>query len=165
MKFQEVDFLIQRTMDSITVRGAVLDDLELLRSFEQGVIQAERPFDVTLDADPISYYDIGAMIEDDDAHVVVAEIGGKVIASGYALIKPAKPYLVHERYSYLGFMYTVPEYRGRGVNTKILEGLKEWSYAKGLKEIRLTVYNGNGSAIRAYEKAGFKRHIIEMRLE
>ena len=152
-------------MDSIIIRAAVLDDLEVLRNFEQGVIKAERPLDMTLGPDPISYYDLKALLLNDDAHLVVAELGGKVIASGYAMIKTAKPYLVHDRYSYLGFMYTVPEYRGRGVNTMILESLREWSYARGLKEIRLDVYSGNESAIRAYEKVGFKKHILEMRLE
>ncbi len=34
----------------------------VLRRFEQGVIQAERPFDITLADDPIQYYDIEAMI-------------------------------------------------------------------------------------------------------
>ncbi|MGB5500466.1 MAG: GNAT family N-acetyltransferase, partial [Maribacter sp.] len=32
-------------------------------------------------------------------------------------------------------------------------------------EIRLTVYDENHAAIRAYEKVGFKKHIIEMRLQ
>ncbi|PIF01663.1 MAG: hypothetical protein CR994_00335 [Maribacter sp.] len=53
---------------------------------------------------------------------------------------------------------------GIGVNTMILEDLKEWSYAKGLEEIRSDVYCDNQSAIRAYEKAGFKRHMVGMRL-
>ena len=152
-------------MDVIEIREANHGDLELLRSFEQGVIKAERSFDPTLDVDPISYYDLGAMLQDNDAHIAVAEIQGKVIASGYALIKPAKPYLAHQYYSYLGFMYTLPEYRGKGVNGKILEYLKEWSFSRGLKEIRLTVYDDNQNAIRAYEKVGFKKHIIEMRIE
>ena len=62
-------------------------------------------------------------------------------------------------------MFTLPEYRGRGVNTKIIEKLKQWSFSKGLKEIRLTVYEDNHNAIKAYEKVGFKKHIIEMRLQ
>lgn len=152
-------------MDNVRVRIATLDDLDILLNFEQGVISAERPFDITLREDPITYYDLRAMILNDDASVVVAEIHGKIIGSGYALIKPARHYLDHEYYSYLGFMYTLPEFRGKGVNAKILENLKQWSISKGLKEIRLTVYDQNHSAIKAYEKAGFKKHIIEMRLE
>ena len=133
--------------------------------FEQGVIKAERPFDVTLGADPITYYSLEELIVSDDTSLVVAEIKGRIIGSGYALIKPARHYLNHEFYSYLGFMFTLPDYRGKGVNTKIIERLKQWSDSKGLKEIRLTVYDENHNAISAYEKVGFKKHIIEMRLE
>lgn len=151
-------------MDTIHIRSATQNDLKVLRTFEQGVIKAERPYDVTLDADPITYYNLGELIQNDNALVVVAETNGTVIASGFALVKPAKHYLDHDHFAYLGFMYTRPEYRGKGVNARIVERLKQWSFAKGLKEIRLTVYNDNQSAIKAYEKVGFKKHIITMRL-
>ena len=152
-------------MDNIKIRTATLDDIDILLEFEQGVIKAERPFDVTLGADPITYYNLEELIVSDDASLVVAEIEGEIIGSGYALIKPGMHYLNHEFYSYLGFMFTLPDYRGRGVNTKIIEKLKKWSHSKGLKEMRLTVYDENYNAIKAYEKVGFKKHIIEMRLE
>lgn len=152
-------------MDNVKIRTATLNDIDILLEFEQGVIKAERPFDVTLDADPITYYNLEELILSDDASLVVAEIEGKIIGSGYAMIKPARHYLNHEFYSYLGFMFTLSDYRGRGVNNKIIEILKQWSVSKGLKEIRLTVYDENHGAIRAYEKAGFKKHIIEMRLQ
>ena len=151
-------------MEEILIRKATKMDLEILLQFEQGIIEAERPFDPTLDDDPISYYNLGEMITSENAEVMVAEYQGEVIASGYAKIKNAKHYLNHDRYSYLGFMYTHPEHRGKGVNKKIVDGLKEWSFSKGLKEIRLTVYDENDGAIRAYEKVGFKKHLIEMRL-
>jgi len=152
-------------MDNIKIRTATFDDMDVLLAFEQGVITAERPFDVTLGADPITYYNLKELILSDDASLVVAEIEGKIVGSGYALQKPARHYLNHEFYAYMGFMFTLPEYRGRGVNTKIIERLKLWSDSKGLKEIRLTVYDENHAAIRAYEKVGFKKHIIEMRLQ
>ncbi|WP_127141077.1 GNAT family N-acetyltransferase [Flagellimonas marinaquae] len=153
------------TLPKVTVRAASLDDLPVLLNFEQEIIKAERPFDVTIKSGTISYYDIGDMIQDTESHVVVAEAEGKIIASGYAIPKQARHYLNHEWYAYLGFMYTDVAYRGMGINGQIVEELKQWSYAKGFQEIRLTVYNDNVSAIHAYEKVGFKKHIIEMRLE
>lgn len=151
-------------MNDFTVRSATSKDLKTLLQFEQGVITAERPFDPTLAEDPITYYDIGELIASEDAEVVVVEYDSKLIASGYALKKPARHYLDHEFYSYLGFMYTHPDFRGKGVNGLVVEALKDWSFSKGLTEIRLTVYDENGPAIRAYEKIGFKKHIIEMRI-
>lgn len=153
------------TLPKVTVRAASLDDLPVLLNFEQEIIKAERPFDVTIKSGTISYYDIGDMIRDTESHVVVAEAEGKIIASGYAIPKQARHYLNHEWYAYLGFMYTDVAYRGMGINAQIVEELKQWAYAKGFQEIRLTVYNDNVSAIHAYEKVGFKKHIIEMRLE
>ncbi|WP_127018397.1 GNAT family N-acetyltransferase [Flagellimonas beolgyonensis] len=148
----------------VSIRTATLEDLPVLLAFEQEIIKAERPFDITIKEDPVSYYDLGQMIQDSKAHVVVAELDGKIVASGYAIPKKARHYLDHEWYAYLGFMYTDENYRGRGINALVVEALKQWSVKNGFKEIRLTVYSDNLPAIKAYEKVGFKKHIIEMRL-
>lgn len=151
-------------LHKVNIRPATMHDLPLLLKFEQEIINAERPFDVTIRKGAVSYYDIEAMIQDPQACIVVAEIEKKVVASGYAIPKKARHYLDHEYYAYLGFMYTDQQYRGKGINAMIVDELKTWSESAGFKEIRLTVYNDNLSAIKAYEKVGFKKHIIEMRL-
>ncbi len=152
-------------MNRAIVRQATLDDLKILLEYEQGVIEAERPFDITIKKTPVTYYDIKTMIIADDVEVIVMEYDGQIVSCGYALIKSARLYLNHEKYAYLGFMYTHPDYRGKGLNARVVDVLKEWSLSKGLKEIRLTVYNDNIPAIKAYEKVGFEKHIIEMRLK
>ncbi len=151
-------------MDDIRIREAVLNDLETLLYFEKELIKAERPFDECIREDPVCYYDLRTLIEDKEVAVIVAEYQGKIISSGYAHSKKARAYLDHENYAYLGFMYTLPEFRGRGINLMIIEYLTTWALSKGFIELRLTVYDKNQPAIRAYEKAGFKKHIIEMRL-
>ena len=151
-------------MNEFTVRNATPHDLDVLLRFEQGVIEAERPFDPTIRKEKVHYYDLGYLMTSEDAQVVVAETQGQIIASGYALKKPARHYLDHEFYAYLGFMYTHPDFRGKGVNAMIVASLKEWAFARGLTENRLTVYQDNLPAIKAYEKIGFKKHIIEMRI-
>ena len=97
--------------------------------------------------------------------MVVITYKDQIIGSGYGLIKAAKPYLDHNTYAYLGFMYTLPEFRGKGVNSIIVAHLKEWALSKDITEIRLTVYADNVSAIKAYEKVGFHKHLIEMRMD
>ncbi len=142
-----------------------MEDLPILLDFEQQLIKAERPFDITIREDPVSYYDIKAMIDNDDACVLVIEHEREIVASGYAITKRARHYLDHEFYAYLGFMYTHPNFRGKGLNARIVESLKQWADSKGLAEMRLTVYEDNIPAVKAYEKVGFKKHISEMRLE
>ena len=152
-------------MSTVKIREARTGDLPTLLQFEQGVISAERPFDGTLGKGEICYYDLGMMIAAPHIHLLVAELDGELIGSGYARIEDAKPYVAHKQHAYLGFMYTRPEHRGKGVNRKIVEALKEWSASKGITELRLDVYYENASAIKAYEKVGFVKHMIEMRRE
>lgn len=151
-------------MNPIKIRKAKLDDLKILLEFEQGIIAAERPYDPTLKEEKIHYYDIEKMILATDIEVVVAVIDKLIIGSGYARITEAKPYLNHKNYAYLGFMYTDPKHRGKGVNSKIIEELKNWCRSLNICELRLDVYNENPSAIKAYEKAGFKKHLVNMRI-
>ena len=150
-------------MDEIVIRKATKNDLEELYQFEQGVIAAERPYDSTLKNGLIHYYDLKEMIDASHIELLVAEVNNKLIASGYARIEEAKPYLKHATHAYLGFMYVLPEYRGRGINKKIVEALKKWAFSQDVKELRLEVYFDNIAAIKAYEKIGFSKHMIEMR--
>lgn len=151
-------------MEHVRVRPASMSDLPVLLEFEQGVIAAERPFDPTLREGPIRYYDIEELILSPDAEIVVAQIADEIVASGYARVRDAKPFLNHTHYAYLGFMYVVPAWRGRGINRKIIGALRDWTLSKGLSEMRLDVYAENAAAIAAYEKVGFSYHMTEMRM-
>jgi GNAT superfamily N-acetyltransferase len=148
----------------ITIRKATEADLDILYRFEQGIVETERPFDCTLKNGIIHYYDLKELIHSDNARVIVAEEEGEISGSGYAEIRGAKDYLDHSRYVHLGFMFTVPSARGKGINKKILDELITWSRSKGIEEIRLEVYAKNVVAKQAYEKFGFKEHMLEMRL-
>ena len=150
-------------MSEIKIRKASLIDLEQLLAFEQDLIKTERPFDPMVKPDPVNYYDLKAMLTDPQIEMVVGELNNKVIASGYARIDKSKPYLKHSRHAYLGFMYVLPEYRGKGINKKIMDVLKDWASAQNITEFRLEVYYDNVSAIKAYEKVGFSRYFLEMR--
>lgn len=150
--------------ERIVIRPAIDADLPVLLQCEQEVIRAERPFDSTIKKGTVTYYDLEDLLNNPKAKVLVACAGETIVATGYALEKPARHYLDHETYAYLGFMYTNPDYRGRGINGRIIDELQQWAKEQGLMELRLTVYNENEPALRAYEKVGFKRHIVEMRM-
>lgn len=149
----------------IIVRPAVLNDLPILKAFEQGIVVAERPYDPTLKPDPISYYDLEEYIGSPDAVVMIAEKDGQVVGSGSARKKRSKNYTEPDYHAYLGFMFVPETHRGKGINKRITSALLDWAKDQGLSEVRLTVYSDNQPAIRAYEKAGFKAHLTEMRFD
>ncbi|MBS1602514.1 MAG: GNAT family N-acetyltransferase [Bacteroidetes bacterium] len=150
-------------MSQIIVRPATNADFDTLLRFEQGVIAAERPFDPTIREGPVNYYDLRHMLTAPEVMLMVAELDGVPIASGYARIEKGRHYLKHTHHAYLGFMYVVPEHRGKGVNRLVIDALKNWAISKEINELRLDVYYENHPAIAAYEKLGFVKHLIQMR--
>ncbi len=148
----------------VNIREATIEDLPILKAFEQGIIQFERPFAPNLKDDPIQYYDLKALILREDAQVIVAVVDGEIIGSGYALIKESVCYKKPDKYAYLGFMYVSPKFRGQGINGKIIDSLTEWAKKKNLTELQLDVYAENEVAINAYRKRKFKPDLLKMRL-
>lgn len=151
-------------MNDLVIRSATILDIEFLKKFEQGVISEERPFNPTLKKEETHYYDLEALIKSDDIEIVVAEVGNELIGCGFSRIETAPPYLSHDRFAYLAYMYVIPEFRRKGVNRQIIEALKSWSLSKDVDEFRLKVYVENVGAIEAYKQAGFKELTVEMRM-
>jgi ribosomal protein S18 acetylase RimI-like enzyme len=152
-------------MHNITIRKAELSDMPILLQFEQGVVEAERPYTPKMKPGPANYYDMHELITAPHIQLLVAEFGDEIVGCGYARIEASKHYLSHPQQAYLGFMYVVPQQRGKGINSMVLDALKLWAKRKGVTELRLEVYGGNTPAIKAYEKAGFSSYMLEMRGE
>ena len=152
-------------MEEVNLRTALLSDMPVLLEFEQEVLAAERPYNSTIKSAEAFYYDLEALLTSDKSYLVVAEVAGMVIGSGYAQIRESKQSLAHDFHSYLGFMYVAPEYRGRGINKSIIESLIQWSKNQGVTACYLDVYSENKAAIQAYEKVGFVNSMIEMKLK
>ncbi len=146
------------------IREACEKDLKVLLEFEQEIIKTEKPFDNSLKNETY-YYNFSQLLSSPKTKVLVAEIENEVVGSGYAEIRKADHFLKHNEFAYLGLMYVKPAHRGKGVNQAILQALKKWIIEKEITEIRLLVYDENSHAKNAYIKAGFKAHVLEMRMD
>ncbi|MEO6902515.1 MAG: GNAT family N-acetyltransferase [Bacteroidia bacterium] len=149
---------------SYKLRPATIDDLPILLTFEQGIVKTERAFDITLKEGEIHYYDLSKMIGNENAQVLVVELNSEIVASGFVEILDAEAFNKFEKYSSFRFMFVTEVHRNKGLNKIILDGLIKWSDSKGIKEIKLNVYDENIPALNAYLKAGFKKTMVEMRL-
>ena len=147
----------------VKIRKATLSDLNVLNDFLQRLITVERPMDESLEQKKhIEYYDISEFIKSNDAELFVATINNEIVGSGYGLIKQNKNHFAHKEHGYVGFMFVKDEHRGKGISKLILNTIFDWFKNRGIKETRLQVYQENSSAIKAYEKVGFKKNLIEM---
>jgi len=146
------------------VRKATLEDLPVLMEFMDGLVNAERPMDPTIKEGKVIYYDLSKIMANKESDLYVVELNNELVASGYAKIKDDRPYLKHKKQGYLGFMFVPEKHRGNGYNKLIMDALLKWCEDRNIFEIRLDVYQDNPSAIKAYEKAGLKKHLITMRM-
>ena len=148
---------------NIKIRKATPEDLTILLDFEQQLIAVERPMDISLEQHKrINYYDISAYIDSETAQLYVATNENEIIASGYGLIKKNDPKFAYREHGYIGFIFVKDEFRGIGISKLIIKAIFDWFRTKNIKEVKLTVYEENPSAIKAYEKLGFKKNLIEM---
>ncbi|QTD36543.1 GNAT family N-acetyltransferase [Polaribacter batillariae] len=150
--------------NSISIRTAKLADLETLLEFEQGVVEAEKPLDPFLGEGKLYYYNIPELITAKNIHFVVAVYNEELVGSGYVKIENSRNYHKNPTHGYVGFMYVKPAFRGKRISNFILESLKSWAKSKGLKELWLDVYHNNPPAIKSYERFGFNKSMINMRM-
>ncbi len=147
---------------NMNLRPAQLDDLPTLLDFEQRVIAAERPFNSVIVNQGGHFYDLPGLIDDPDSMLMVVETDA-ILGCGYVSIRQSKPAWQHLRHAYLGFMFTLESHRGQGINQCLMDALMRWSQQRGVVDFYLDVYADNASAIRAYEKCGFKTSMISMK--
>jgi len=152
-------------MATISTRPAKFKDLKTLLEFEQGVIEAEKPLDPFLKTGQIYYYNLKEMIAAKDTHLIVAVANNEILGSGYVRIEKSSQYYKNKENGYVGFIYVKPSHRGKRISSIILESLKSWVKNRGLNELRLDVYHNNPSAIKSYERFGFSKSMINMRME
>ena len=89
-----------------------------------------------------------ASLESDNAVLFVAEDNGRIIGN-----------IGSTNYNGLADlgMLLLPEYRGRGIGSKLVEHLIQWCRKQGCHKISLEVWPHNRAAIQLYEKFGFQR--------
>ena len=149
----------------ILIREATIQDLDVLLEFKQGVVEAERPLDPFLGKGKLSYYNIPEMINGDRTHLIVAHSDDELVGSGYVRIEDSRHYHKNPKHGYIGFMYVKPSFRGKRISNLILDSLKNWAKEKNLKELRLDVYDNNSKALKSYERFGFEKSLVNMRMD
>lgn len=147
------------------LRPAQLSDIPLLRKFEQGVVDAERPLSHDLKVSDVQYYDLIDLIESPQAHLLLAEQNGQPVASGFLRIDASKPHHRSDQHGYIGFIYVEPGHRGQRLAQTVIQALLAWGRDRGLSVFKLDVYSQNDAAIQAYKRLGFQANIVEMVLE
>ena len=147
---------------AIWVREACLDDFpKLLPVFEEGdrFHREALPwmFQNARGAFPTEEY-IAGLISREDVGLLVAEHEDELIGSVTVrlLQSPEFPLLVPRRYASVDTLVVVPEWRKRGVASRMMEACEEWARRQGATYIELVVYEFNEGAKALYRGLGYE---------
>ena len=149
----------------IKIRKASHSDIETLKAFQRKLVEFERPFDPTIKKGDVEYYNIKNKLNSDKVRFLIAEADGKPVGCGLGEIMKNVKWSVHKYKGYIGLMFVEEDFRGKGISKMIIEDIIKWFKENKIKDARLLVYAENKGAVRAYEKAGFKHLMDEMKLD
>jgi ribosomal protein S18 acetylase RimI-like enzyme len=108
-------------------------------------------------AAPRSEREVLGLLENPDIALFVAELEGRVVGQVVVRIEtvPENTTLVPRRFAKLHDLVVMPEARAQGIGRALVHATEQWSVARRMASIELTVWEFNGAARRLYEQLGY----------
>lgn len=156
---------------SLVVRRAATADLPTLGRLGGLLVQQHHDFDprrflAASNSTPYHYSEfLGSQLDDPDVVVLVAEHDGSVIGYTFAAMEGYDYKSLRGPAGLLHDILVDPDYRGRGVGSRLLDETLSVLQSKGARQIVLSTAERNESAQRLFARRGFRRTMIEMARE
>ncbi len=153
------------------IRPATLDDLPALGRLGAHLMRVHHDFDplrfLAPGSDPESGYArfLGEQIGDPDCVVLVADERGRVVGYVYAGIEPLSWKELRDECGYVHDLVVDGSARDAGAGTRLLEAAVDWLRERGMPRVVLWTAAPNAKAQRLFDRAGFRRTMVEMTRE
>ena len=159
------------SLDDLKIRRATPADVPVIGRLGALLVRTHHEFDpkrfIAATAGTVQGYGsfLGTQLNEPKVIVLVAEQNGEVIGYTYAGV---------EGFDYMslrgpaGALYDIvvdPAHRGRGVGRKLLDAAIDALKTKGSPRVVLSTAEQNAPAQRLFDRAGFRRTMIEMTRE
>ena len=108
---------------------------------------------------------LGTALADNEAAVFVAERHGRICGYVYAAIEPRNWKELREEAGFIHDLVVDAAARGSGVGRQLMEAALAWLRERGAARVILWTAAQNEAARRLFERAGFRRTMIEMTRE
>ena len=141
------------------VRDAVPDDrkaiAEIYRTLFEAMSNLQPQYIQAAEQDPDFILKI---ITESKKDILVAQCGVQLLGFALVLMTHTPPYrcFVPHPYADLLDLAVLPDARGNGLGTLLLQAVKGWAKAYGADYLELGALSNNQGAIRLYEREGFR---------
>lgn len=155
----------------VTVRPATREDLPALGRLAASLVRLHHEFDPQrfMPATPRTQYGyaswLGSQLEEKSVIVLVAEREGEVLGYTYSGVEGPDWMSLRGPAGVLHDIVVDPGHRGQGVGRQLLEATIAALEARRVPRVVLHTAARNEGAHRLFERAGFRRTMIEMTRE
>jgi ribosomal protein S18 acetylase RimI-like enzyme len=108
---------------------------------------------------------LGTQLEEAEVVIYVAEQDGAVVGYVYAGLEPQSWKELRDPAGFIHDVVVDEAARGQGIASRLLETAAIWLEEHGAPRVMLWTAQKNGGAQRLFERAGFRRTMIEMTRE
>jgi ribosomal protein S18 acetylase RimI-like enzyme len=156
---------------SVTIRRAAHRDVAALGVLGAQLMRAHHGFDpqrfLPPGDDPEGGYAwfMGTQLEEPDVVVFVAEADGAVVGYVFAGLEPQSWKELRGPAGYIHDIVTREGARRLGVARQLLKAAIDWLRERGAPRVMLWTAVQNEAAQRLFDRAGFRRTMIEMTLD
>ncbi len=163
--------MTDKELSSTTIRHATSEDLAAIGKLGALLVRLHHDFDSKrfIAASPKTEegyaWFLGTQLEESNAIILVADRDGKVIGYTYASMEGWDYMSLRGPAGVLSDIVVDPEYRGQGVARMLLDATLAELRNRGAPRVVLSTAEGNDRAQHVFEKAGFRRTMIEMTRE
>ena len=153
------------------IRPAVPSDLATIGKLGELLVRTHHEFDSDRFMAPTPGTErgyasfIGTQLDEPDVIVLVAERGGEVVGYTYAGIEGTDYMSLRGPAGALYDIVVDPAHRGHGIGQLLLDATLGALHEKGAPRVVLSTAERNEGAQRLFERAGFRRTMIEMTRE
>lgn len=155
----------------VLIRRATSDDLPALGRLGAMLLRAHHGFDaqrfMAPSHDPERGYAwfLGTQLDEADVVVLVAEAEDEVVGYVYAGLEPQSWKELREAAGFVHDVAVADAARQQGVASALLAAAESWLRERGAPRVLLWTAQQNTAAQRLFERAGFRRTMIEMTKE
>ncbi len=96
--------------------------------------------------------------------VLVAEIDGGIVGYARGSIERSPMFVTPSKIGIVDDLFVAEPYRKQGIGERLFSGLLDWFKIKKVKNIELSVDFRNEAGIKFWEKLGFFKYKLKMRL-
>jgi len=108
---------------------------------------------------------LGTQLDEPDVVIYVAEQAGTVVGYAYAGLEPLSWKELRDPAGFIHDVVVDESARGQGIGAQLVEAAAAWLEEHGAPRVMLWTAERNPSAQRLFERAGFRRTMIEMTRE